>query len=274
MSMAHKFAMVGNASHRIMHVIMSDFAIRTEEVFPTMRRAPVTEAVLELRTRAEAPWEAEVITKRLTEVLPDLPKTEPLHGMKMPLKANPSPLAHTEDLGWLGVVMRSADGKQAATFQRDSFGFSLLAPYPGWETFVERALAVWQVHQEVARPGELMRIGLRFINRIPLGQNPIELDDYLVAGPKALDGMPLAGFLQSETMTVPRSDYQLQIIRTIQPPQGAYAQAGLIIDIDVGTTQPWEGTAAALRTRLQEMRWLKNKAFFGSLTEKAQVLLK
>ena len=43
----------------------------------------------------------------------------------------------------------------------------------------------------------------------------------------------------------------------------------LILDIDVFTTHGFELDDSVLERRLSEMRWLKNKVFFGSITEKA-----
>jgi len=48
----------------------------------------------------------------------------------------------------------------------------------------------------------------------------------------------------------------------------------LILDIDVFTTQPLELEQSMLVRRLLEMRWLKNKVFFGSVTEKALELFR
>jgi uncharacterized protein (TIGR04255 family) len=44
---------------------------------------------------------------------------------------------------------------------------------------------------------------------------------------------------------------------------------GLILDIDVFTTQGFDLDESILGRRLLEMRWLKNKVFFGSITGKA-----
>ena len=48
---------------------------------------------------------------------------------------------------------------------------------------------------------------------------------------------------------------------------------GLILYIDVGTTKPFYLSGDGLEPHLANMRWLKNKAFFGSLSERASNLL-
>jgi uncharacterized protein (TIGR04255 family) len=44
---------------------------------------------------------------------------------------------------------------------------------------------------------------------------------------------------------------------------------GLILDIDVFTTEPFAYDLATVIRQLGEMRWLKNKMFFGNLTSQA-----
>jgi uncharacterized protein (TIGR04255 family) len=258
---------------------MNNFVLQPDEAFPTLSQAPVTEAVLELRSRAETEWDEERMTALLKERLPQFPKVESLHGMMTEMRFEPgaAPAQSAKDLGWLGLVMRPEDGKQVVRFQRDTFAFSQLSPYPGWNTFVDRALDLWRVHESGTQPVEIARIGLRFINRIDLTGPEVKLEDYLVAAPKEPDGLalPLSGFLHRDTLSVPGHDFAVQITRTIQPPAGdASLKSGLIIDVDVFSTKPWAGTTEELRSRLLQMRWLKNKAFFGSLTPQAKSRLR
>lgn len=258
---------------------MDSVTLKLDEVFPTLSREPVTEAVLELRCRAETDWEEERVSAWLGNQVTNLPKIESLRGLMTEMRFEPGSAAmhRAEDLGWLGLVMRSENGNKVVRFQRDTFAFSQLSPYPGWNAFIKQAVELWMIHERLAKPAEIARIGLRFINRIDLTGENIMLDDYLVSPPKEPDGLnlPFAGFLHSDTLAVPGHEYSVQITRTIQPPQDKGPQKlGLIIDIDVFSTRPWVGKSDELESRLLEMRWLKNKAFFGSLTSTAKTLLK
>jgi uncharacterized protein (TIGR04255 family) len=260
---------------------MRPFEIRVDETFPALRQAPVIEAVLEVRGRAEVAWKEDVITGEFQRRLPEYPVVESMRGMMTEMRLEPgSALAsRSEDLGWLGLVMLPEDRRAAVQFQRDTFVFSKLAPYPGWDDFVGEGKRLFAVHREVARPLEMARIGLRFINRIPIQGSAVKIEDYLVAAPREPEGLvlPYSGFLHRDTFSVPGHEYGVQITRTIQPQvvgAGAGgAQFDLILDVDVVSTLPWSGSDSELTHRLSEMRWLKNKAFFGSLTEQAKTLL-
>ena len=59
-------------------------------------------------------------------------------------------------------------------------------------------------------------------------------------------------------------------ISKLQPIQAGGGKGfGLLLDIDVFSTEPFDLRDDLLTQRLIEMRWLKNKVFFGSITEQA-----
>ncbi len=127
---------------------------------------------------------------------------------------------------------------------------------------------------ELAQPTEVQRLGLRFINSIAIpGEG--DLAEFLQAPPTPLLEMELTftGFLHKDTLAVPGHPYVVNFIKTIQPAQGGEG-AGLILDIDVFTTQPVGTDQVAIERHLAEMRWLKNKIFFGSITPKAMETFK
>jgi uncharacterized protein (TIGR04255 family) len=75
---------------------------------------------------------------------------------------------------------------------------------------------------------------------------------------------------------VPGKSYVVNIVKTIQPPaDDKLSGVALILDIDVLTTQDYEiDDVLELKQHLLEMQWLKNKVFFGSLTDKSLALFK
>jgi hypothetical protein len=156
------------------------------------------------------------------------------------------PLQSIHDKGWKGHRVKSPDAKQVAQFNRDGFVFSRLRPYQDWARFISEAIRLWQVYREIAKPDEVGRLGLRYINRFPLSPNERDIGSYL------------------------QHPYAVRVVKTLQEPQGrddlrCYA----ILDIDAFTQEAFEPADEALGARLEDLRWLKNKVFFGSITNKA-----
>ncbi|MGH7996473.1 MAG: TIGR04255 family protein [Opitutaceae bacterium] len=249
--------------------------IRVDAAFPHLDRAPITEAVLELRTLAEAPWEETEIQPKLQAALPDYPTFHTSQRIKQAFAISPGqpPQQTLSDLGWQGLQFQSADSLNLAGFYRESFVFSRQRPYTDWARFTGEAFRLWEFHVSLAQPSEIQRAGLRFINQVELDSDEPDLSRFLRFPPRSPEGLgaPFNFFFHQDNLTVPGHRYSLTLNRALQPKQdlggGKTISAKLILDIDVGTTVAIG--LEQLRPCLAEMRWLKNKAFFGSFTEAA-----
>jgi uncharacterized protein (TIGR04255 family) len=251
--------------------------INLSENFPQLSRAPIVEAVLDLRAKPSVQWDQEAFKQQLKEVLPDYPKIEAQRAFKGEIKAGVGqpPEQRVIDLGWNALRFRSADKLQVAQFRKDGFAFSRLKPYQNWNPFTAEALRLWGVFVKVMRPEAIQRVGVRFINRISFPADGFSLEDYFLSSPQPLVALGLvpAGFLYRDTLIVPETGYKVNLVRTIQPPEGTPPSLPVILDIDVFINSPMELDDTALRQRLGEMRWLKNKVFFGSVTRKAKGII-
>lgn len=255
---------------------MNKTIINTAEVFPVLTTAPIVEAVIDIRAFPSKEFEETSVRTSLEEKLDSysfLDSHREIHYEVRSEAAKP-PEQSIRDLGWRGVRFQSADQKKIAQFNRDGFAFSRLEPYENWLSFFQEAKSLWSVFKLLAAPITIDRIGLRFINRIALPHGEVNFEQYLRNAPippADLD-VPFLGFMHQETLSVPGHPYAINLIRTIQPPQHpADSGIAIILDIDVFTFQPLEQSVEnddnKLTDMLSEMRWLKDKTFFGSITE-------
>jgi uncharacterized protein (TIGR04255 family) len=248
--------------------------IDLEESFQHFEHAPIVEAVIEIRTRVESPWEESALRDQLKAKLPGYPKIFSQSAFRHELKVKgdqpPEQLFH--DLGWKGLRLQSADGRYIAQFNRDGFVFSRLQPYESWDQFKDEAVRLWNMHAELTKSIEVQRLGVRFINRITLPVGEVRLEDYLRVPPQPpgeLD-LQIMSFFHQDSLLVTGHPYAINIVKTVQPPHGSGSDGGaLILDIDVFTTKPFEHRPADIEKHLAEMRWLKNKVFYSSLTKGA-----
>jgi len=145
-----------------------------------------------------------------------------------------------------------------------------LAPYTQWQPFRDEALRLWNVFVELASPPEVQRLGVRYINLLSV--ESIDEVNRLLSQPVTFPGtldLPVDQFIHQTKFDIPDRDYGLNLIQTIQPTlANADHRLNLIVDIDVSTTSDkvddWEND---LESILAEMRWIKNKAFFGVFKE-------
>ena len=130
-------------------------------------------------------------------------------------------------------------------------------------------MRLWELHKSLGEPLEIERIGLRFINRIPLPEGKIDLGDFLEIGPRSPRDFdfPIIEFLHRVSLRIPGYPYQVNIVSTLQqltdPETPVYA---IILDIDVYSHETIAPDAKVVKEKLEEMRILKNEAFVGSIT--------
>lgn len=256
--------------------------INIDEAFEHFPKAPIVEAVIDVRARATAEFEESAVRLHLEASLNGYSfldsRREFRHEMRLEAEGGKPPSQKLRDLGWKGLRFRSADEKHIAQFNRDGLVFSRLQPYIDWQQLSSEGLNTWKIFKELAQPAEIYRIGLRFINRVLLPQDELRFEDYMQPAPVPPMGMdlPFQGFMHHDTLAVPGHPYAMTVIRTIQvPPHSGGPGVALILDIDVFTIQEFALLDDAMLVhRLKEMRWLKDKVFFGSITEKAKGLFR
>ena len=82
----------------------------------------------------------------------------------------------------LGARFRSMDGNRIVTLTHETLGISCLAPYPGWSLFLEDVRKQYTAWRKIVGRRRLMRIGVRYINRIDIpfaGRSVINYADYV-----------------------------------------------------------------------------------------------
>jgi uncharacterized protein (TIGR04255 family) len=245
-------------------------SINFTETFSHLSKAPIVEAALDIRIVPSVRWDETNLQSELKQRLPDFPKVETLRRARYQLPAGKQNDPIVEDLGCIGFKVSSTDKLHVAQFNKEAFVFSRLKPYEDWGRFSSEALRLLTIYSNLLKPTEVKRIGLRFINHIAITQEKIELADYYKYPPEPLKELDwtLTGYLHHDTMQIPGTVYGVNLIKTVQNFPG---EIGLILDIDVfmqNMQNPFEYDELRIKKCLEEMRWVKNKIFFGSLTDK------
>ena len=174
----------------------------------------------------------------------------------------------------MGVRLDSADGKDVIQAKSDGLSVSRLSPYQGWDALLREVQLQWALFGRVFQPEAVVRLGARYINRVPLdGHAPVNLDAILTAGPKIPEGLPqsLDQFLTRVVLSVPGHDAYLSISQAIEATSAGpgTTQAAVLLDIDAFAEVSLDAQAPAMWERLAQLREVKNMAFFGSLTKPA-----
>lgn len=247
----------------------------TAPAFPHLDNAPITEAIIDFRVRLPGAFEILRLKEAHAQLSADYPTLEEqqVTQQQFEQRLGQPPKLTARSQGVLGYRFRSGDAKSLVQFRRNGFTFNRLKPYPSWDQVFPEACRLWKIYSTVAHPEEISRIAIRFINRIQLPLPNLELPDYLTAPPPLPQGVPqsLSGFLTRVVIQDPETNLAANIVQALEPPLNEQ-YVSMILDIDVYQRDVSQLTLKAVLGQFARLREMKNRIFFGSLTEKALAL--
>lgn len=243
---------------------------------PHLRRAPIVEALLDIRTTSSSKLELDGLSRFHERVKERFPSREERRIEQIHLSVTGDKSTQFSRTGEInGYLCRSNASKKVVQARVDGFAFSKLKPYETWGLLKEEAHELWGIYREVANPQSVSRIALRYINRMPL---PLPLDDfseYLCTFPQIAPELPqaLANFVLRMVVPKPDSNAVAVIHETFEQPT-KNNELPFILDIDVFMNQQYDPADDSIWDAFEQLRSFKNDWFFRSTTERAQELFK
>jgi uncharacterized protein (TIGR04255 family) len=238
-----------------------------------LRRAPITEAVIDLRVEPTTGSSVDALVGALGQRgnLGYVPKGFLIHsefGFSLKVEAaDPKVMPHEGHATTTGVRLHSPDEKYVAQLGVGGFALSRLEPYESWENLVTEAQRLWRGYLECLGLGVVTRTATRYINNLGLPFTP-QLADFLTLVPTLPQGLPenLSSFLQRYVLQDVATQANVIVTEAL-----AEALPGkpvpVILDIDVFRQTRLDVNDANVWTYLEQLRGLKNRIFFSCLTE-------
>jgi uncharacterized protein (TIGR04255 family) len=247
----------------------SEIARAGSESFPTLSRPPIVEALVDIRVKRSSVVSVDRLRSAHKALAARFPKVDEQRAVSALLRIGQgdAPQARTRDHGVAGLRFASADQSEMVQFGLDGFTFNRLAPYPGWAVVKPLAIDLWHSYTAVAQPELIVRVGLRFINRIPLGDVGVALDDYLLALPRLPPNWPnlISAYQSRVTLFDERSKCSAHVTQVAETTSESESPRW-ILDIDTYVDVELEPPSANLGRVLDTLRELKNRIFFNALT--------
>jgi uncharacterized protein (TIGR04255 family) len=240
-----------------------------------LSKAPITEAVIDFRVVVKEGVQAETIEMALLGKDFGYYKKAPIvrgtFGFQLSGGAHPEAQVLPGAASMIGVRLHSHDEKYVLQVSTDGFALSRLEPYETWEKLLEEAQRLWPLYVECAEPRVVSRVATRFINnlRLPL-QSGDSFDKFLTQQPSYPPDVPqaMSSFLQRFVMhetTIGATVIVTQALEEL-PPGG---EVPVILDLDAFKVERLSPDSNEMWTCLTQLRVLKNKFFFASITEEA-----
>jgi uncharacterized protein (TIGR04255 family) len=234
-----------------------------------LKNAPIAEAIIDFRAKLPATFEV-VTFASMKEMLGDsYPQMEESRAFEAGVRVRGKRVEHiVEEKGLQGYFFKSHDDKNVAQFRRDGFTFSRLKPYTKWQDVLAEAKKLWRLYVDRASPDLVTRIAARYINQLDIPLPIEDLAKYLKAAPTIPQNLPqeLCQFLTRVTIRDPKSDIMAHIIQALEK-SSKRDYVTVILDIDVFKQKESGFEELEIWQTFKQLRDLKNRIFFDSITE-------
>ncbi len=230
--------------------------------------APITEALIDIRTKLPKGFDISGFENLSEKALERLPKKEVQSEYSAKLNIKEKNISTDPEQTKRGVFYRSEDEKNIVQFRRDGFTFNRLKPYTNWEDIIDEAKTYWQIYQKHGQPVKITRLGTRYINHIKLPLPINDFSDYMTSPPQIPEGMPnlLNSYLSKISLQEPSNQIHVNVIQAIEKGEKD-KYITLIFDTDSFINKMFEPDSN-IWSKFDDLRKMKNKVFFNSLTEK------
>ena len=159
-----------------------------------LKSPPLVEAVCEFRFAPAGSWDWTLPGRLYDRIGSEFSEKDELEGIAVEVAAGKTEIAQAPDR----LQMKRKDGSALVQVGPHMLAINHLPVYPGWEAFRDLALRIYSSYLEICSDAPIERIGLRYINRIPLLGTEFNLEDYMTLDPPLTGALqrPLAGFYQ------------------------------------------------------------------------------
>lgn len=237
--------------------------------FPSLQHAPCVEAIIELRTSLVAPAPLTVGRDFASRLVADFPHAQDLHFLTTQIHVGRGDVPATGSSTLIGARLESADHKWVIQAKLDALSVSRLVPYTGWPELRSMFEKLWLIYCEMFAPSSVTRLGVRFLNRIAIGSDSVDLDTFFTAGPKVPPLLPQILLAHQSHIVVPLQPLgaavSIGMTSDVLVDQDGNPAQGVLIDIDAFSDGPRLPNDAKIWGQLENLREAKNLAFFGSL---------
>lgn len=245
-------------------------------LFETLENPPIHEAVLDVRVRARPDLLLDDVLGLAEGMATLFPKSDRMRTMQATIRldAKGSQTEHSESRE-VGVVMRSADGKLVLQLRVDGVTLSRLAPYRSFDELEPLLASCWSAYVESVRPEAIVRTAVRYINRFEIASQG-DLREWISAppGPPA-DELTISSYQHRELWRTGGEGFGVVLTTALEPSLSGHSRQ-VVVDIDVFSEAVFEAVASSpakaslawVRSNLVELRNVKNRVFFNSLTDR------
>ncbi len=146
----------------------------------------------------------------------------------------------------------TSNGKRFVQLSRSNFIYQTNDPYLGWKDFRAKLRQYWLAYAKVARPTTIVKIGLRYVNRVVKSKTKSNVSDWF----KATADLPAALIASRQHFlgrieSSPSQSHLRLVTLSSEPPGPDWPHGTIILDIDRINADPHGATEPKILENLE-----------------------
>jgi uncharacterized protein (TIGR04255 family) len=234
----------------------------------TLKNAPLTEAMIDIHVDP-TDGAADRLAQLASELKDRYPDASPQWELSFQATVVDGKPSVDQAPQQRGLILRTADKRQALQVKASRFALSRLKPYETWEKLRDEARSVWRLYSDVLKPRAATRVAVRYINRLEIPPG-IDMKQFVLTVPEIAPDLPqqLSGLFMQ--LQMPRPDAVMVVLTQAFEPPTDEKNGGvtLLFDIDASKVL-FFGEDVDFWPVLEMLRQVKNEVFFKSFTNEA-----
>lgn len=233
------------------------------------KNPPIEEALAEFRFAPGPEWDMTVpgrIHEAVKAEYPGKPRQQNLVTANVVFGAAEAAPALSMFRGIGRVQFPSQDERSLVGVGPDVLSVHVLRPYPGWESFRPRIENALTTYERVAAPSGVVRVGIRYINRITIRDTKCDLSRLFLCAPPQAPGLP-----SDTTSFLHRDEYRygddIKLLVTYASVEAADDCTSFVLDLDLISEGGEARALGSTMSLVDDLRERERKAFEALITD-------
>lgn len=252
----------------------------TESLAENYSRAPIIEAVIGINFASAL--DEEKIRAAITKLKRHYPHIQTIKNLRVSIRLDGADPSSPDVEPIVGYKLSTDDQTQVIVLSPVLFTFSQLPPYPGWEHFIQRFERDWNVLKRIWGFREIVRIGVRYINRIDIpimeqrgqAESVVAYENYINIYPKIPESVePLDAFSLQTQSYLRDVDCNLKVnsASVLSP---LLNHASFLIDLDISRERTPPQKDEDIVALLHAIRLQKNAIFESCISDQTRAMIR
>lgn len=232
------------------------------------KNPPLVEAVCEFRLTLDTPWDLTIPGLFYEKVKNTFPHREQRVFQEIELSQDPQGLRQQLRTSER-IVLFTADRRTLIQLGPRLLTVNALRPYPTWQGFKPRIEMAWETLGGIIEIKDLERIGLRYINRVELPFQKVELAEYFEFYPFIGSRLPqnMSSFIVGSEFPYAEGRDGCRVQFT-PAPDSSRERSAFMLDIDYFLAQPHVVKISDVLEWIEEAHSRVEEVFEGCITDR------